>query len=211
MICSPSGSSVHGDSPGKNTGVGCHALLQGYDFLKDSKYSKILRIDSVCFKKEKQTHISIGWIFSDSLLWKMRTFSSAHSSLCPAPVQDICLLSYNHNSQLWAGTASVLKKSSVYTSATLKQLSQKTLSPPLPTPNQDLPPRPHVGSSECPSHLHLSNRPERKVSGKMPGEWTAPEFYLACGGKEAVDTHTLMSLTRYDLRVFWCIVDLQHC
>ena len=27
--CHPSGSSVHGDSPGKNTGVGCHALLQG--------------------------------------------------------------------------------------------------------------------------------------------------------------------------------------
>ena len=29
MDCSPQGSSVHGDSPGKNTGVGCHALLQG--------------------------------------------------------------------------------------------------------------------------------------------------------------------------------------
>ena len=29
MNCSPSGSSVHGDLPGKNTGVGCHALLQG--------------------------------------------------------------------------------------------------------------------------------------------------------------------------------------
>ena len=28
MVCSPPGSSVHGDSPGKNTGVGCHALLQ---------------------------------------------------------------------------------------------------------------------------------------------------------------------------------------
>ena len=27
--CSPPGSPVHGDSPGKNTGVGCHALLQG--------------------------------------------------------------------------------------------------------------------------------------------------------------------------------------
>ena len=26
--CSPPGSSVHGDSPGKNTGVGCHFLLQ---------------------------------------------------------------------------------------------------------------------------------------------------------------------------------------
>ena len=29
MDCRPSGSSVHGDSPGKNIGVGCHALLQG--------------------------------------------------------------------------------------------------------------------------------------------------------------------------------------
>ena len=27
--CSPPGSSVHGGSPGKNTGVGGHALLQG--------------------------------------------------------------------------------------------------------------------------------------------------------------------------------------
>ena len=27
--CNLPGSSVHGDSPGKNTGVGCHALLQG--------------------------------------------------------------------------------------------------------------------------------------------------------------------------------------
>ena len=29
MDCSMPGSSVHGDSPGKNTGVGCHFLLQG--------------------------------------------------------------------------------------------------------------------------------------------------------------------------------------
>ena len=29
MDRSPPGSPVHGDSPGKNTGVGCHALLQG--------------------------------------------------------------------------------------------------------------------------------------------------------------------------------------
>ena len=28
MKCSPPGSSVHGDSPDKNTGVGCHSLLQ---------------------------------------------------------------------------------------------------------------------------------------------------------------------------------------
>ena len=29
MDCSPSGFSVHGDSPGRITGVGCHAFLQG--------------------------------------------------------------------------------------------------------------------------------------------------------------------------------------
>ena len=29
MDCSPPGSSFHGDSPGKNTGMGYHALLQG--------------------------------------------------------------------------------------------------------------------------------------------------------------------------------------
>ena len=29
MDCSPPGSSVYGDSPGKNTGMGCHFPLQG--------------------------------------------------------------------------------------------------------------------------------------------------------------------------------------
>ena len=29
MNCSLTGSSVHGDSLGKNSGLGCHALLQG--------------------------------------------------------------------------------------------------------------------------------------------------------------------------------------
>ena len=29
VVYSPPGSSVHRDSPGKNTGMGCHALLQG--------------------------------------------------------------------------------------------------------------------------------------------------------------------------------------
>ena len=29
MVCSSPDSSVHGDSPGKNTGLGCHVLLQG--------------------------------------------------------------------------------------------------------------------------------------------------------------------------------------
>ena len=37
MDYSPPGSSVHGDSAGKNTGVGCHALLQGIFLTEGSK------------------------------------------------------------------------------------------------------------------------------------------------------------------------------
>ena len=37
MDCSPPASSVHGDSPGKNTGVGCHALFQGISPTQGSK------------------------------------------------------------------------------------------------------------------------------------------------------------------------------
>ena len=36
MDCSPPGPSVHGDSPGKNTGVGCNALLQGIFLIQGS-------------------------------------------------------------------------------------------------------------------------------------------------------------------------------
>ena len=37
MDYSPPGFSVHGDSPGKNTGVGCQALLQCYGQWADTK------------------------------------------------------------------------------------------------------------------------------------------------------------------------------
>ena len=36
MDCSLPGSSVHGNFPGKNTGVGCHALLQGIFLIQGS-------------------------------------------------------------------------------------------------------------------------------------------------------------------------------
>ena len=54
MDCSPPGSSVHGDCPGKNTGVGCHALLQGI-FLTQGLNGKtwprslLARFTTVCF------------------------------------------------------------------------------------------------------------------------------------------------------------------
>ena len=37
MVCSPPGPSVHGDSPGKTTGVGCHALLQEHSQPRDQR------------------------------------------------------------------------------------------------------------------------------------------------------------------------------
>ena len=43
MDCSPAGSSVHWDSPGKNTGVGCHAVLQGI-FLTQGSNPSLLRL-----------------------------------------------------------------------------------------------------------------------------------------------------------------------
>ena len=42
MDSSPPGSSVHGDSPGKNTGVSCHFLLQGI-FLTQKLNPRLLR------------------------------------------------------------------------------------------------------------------------------------------------------------------------
>ena len=41
MDCSPLGSSVHGNFPGKNTGVGWHALLQGI-FLTQGSNPRLL-------------------------------------------------------------------------------------------------------------------------------------------------------------------------
>ena len=43
LDCSPPGFSVHGDFPGKNTGVGCHALFQGI-FLTQESNPCLLRL-----------------------------------------------------------------------------------------------------------------------------------------------------------------------
>ena len=47
MDCSPPGSSVHGDSLAKNTGVGCHALLQGVIPAQGSNGSPTFQTDSL--------------------------------------------------------------------------------------------------------------------------------------------------------------------
>ena len=70
MDCSLRGSSVHGDSPGKNTGVGCHFLLQGI-FLTQESNPGLLRYDNTLLCV---TSVFLGragsWLpCAGSLLW----------------------------------------------------------------------------------------------------------------------------------------------
>ena len=59
--CRPPGSSVHGDSPGKNTGVGCHVLLQGIFPTQES--NQVFQIAGQLFTywatREAQWYISV--------------------------------------------------------------------------------------------------------------------------------------------------------
>ena len=57
MDCSLPGSSVHGDSPGKNSGVGCHFLLPGLFLTYGSK---------LCL----QSPALAGRFFSSSTTWE---------------------------------------------------------------------------------------------------------------------------------------------
>ena len=93
--CSPPGSSVHGDSPGKNTGVGCDDLLQGifptqgldpgllhcrqilYHLSHQESPTMIHRINSVQFSHS---------VVSDSL----RPHESQHARTpCPSPTPGV--------------------------------------------------------------------------------------------------------------------------
>ena len=97
MDSSLPGCSVHGDSPGKNTGVGCHALLQGiFPAQESNPGSPALQADSLpiklwgrpahpigCFKWKGNPVIScplaLGRLcFSGLSLWS----PSSYSDLC---------------------------------------------------------------------------------------------------------------------------------
>ena len=62
MHCSLPGSSVHGDSPGKNTGVGCCALLQGI-FPTQASNQRVLRMSPAL----------AGRFFTTSATWEAHT------------------------------------------------------------------------------------------------------------------------------------------
>ena len=69
--CSPPGSSVLGDSPGNNTGVGCHALLQGI-FPTQGSNSGLLHCSWIFYHLGHQVS---PWI----LEWVAYPFSSGSS------------------------------------------------------------------------------------------------------------------------------------
>ena len=94
----PTGSSVHADSPGKNNGVGCHALIQGISQPMDSSRSPALQVDSLPPGKPKNTgvgslalhqRIFLTQELSQGLLHCRRILS--HLSYEGSPkVQDAC-------------------------------------------------------------------------------------------------------------------------
>ena len=65
MDCSPPGFSVHGDSPGKNTGVSCHSLLQGLFLTQRLNPSLLLwQVDSLPLSHSmafRERFLLIGW------------------------------------------------------------------------------------------------------------------------------------------------------
>ena len=67
MDGSPPGSSVHGDSPGKNTGVGCHTLLQGIFSTQTEHRSSSLQVDYLPSELPEKPKVPTGefylWTF----------------------------------------------------------------------------------------------------------------------------------------------------
>ena len=69
MDCSPPGSCVHGDSPGKNTELGCHAILQGIFPTQPRDWTQVSHIAGRSFTiwatREAQT---LAWWFLNAIL-----------------------------------------------------------------------------------------------------------------------------------------------
>ena len=82
MDCRPLGSSVHGDSPGKNTGVGCHALLQGIFLTQGSKPSLLhLQLDCLPAELQGKPHKETKWPLITTSTWLFRVTSLKETPL----------------------------------------------------------------------------------------------------------------------------------
>ena len=67
MDCSPPGSSVHGDSPGKNTRVSCHALLEGI-FPSQGSNPGLLHCRQILYRLSHQGSLNNSIVKSSNLL-----------------------------------------------------------------------------------------------------------------------------------------------
>ena len=84
MACSPPSSSAHGDSPGENTGVGCHTLLQGIFLTQESNPSLLhllhWQADYLPLAPPGKPKISVSFPFlAYSSVWVMATLMLAIS------------------------------------------------------------------------------------------------------------------------------------
>ena len=91
--CSPPGSSVHGDSPGKNTGVDCHALLQGVLPISGIKpRSPELQADSLPSEPPgKPKNTGVGSLF---LLQRILPTQELNWGLCEIKTDTVSVLSH---------------------------------------------------------------------------------------------------------------------
>ena len=80
MDCSPPGSSVHGDSPGKNTGVGCHALPQG-NFPTRGSNRGLLHCRRILYQLSYQESFRKNLLHINVLFWKLGTMGNTEKSL----------------------------------------------------------------------------------------------------------------------------------
>ena len=77
----PPGSSVHGDFPGKNTGVDCHSLLQGSSCPGD--HAQVSCIAGRFLLSEPPGKPTISWVGFNFLGWEdlLEKGMAAHSSI----------------------------------------------------------------------------------------------------------------------------------
>ena len=87
MDCSQPGSSVHGDSPGKNTGVGCHALLQGI-FPTQGSNPGLPHCGLFTIWKTREFHINSSVQFS-SVSQSCPTLSDPLNCSTPSPTPGV--------------------------------------------------------------------------------------------------------------------------
>ena len=73
--CSPPGSSVHGDSPGKNTGVGCHALLQRI-FPTQGSNPGLLHCRWILYHLSHQAHYTNWFFFNATFLLSLELWTA---------------------------------------------------------------------------------------------------------------------------------------